>query len=495
MEFDIDGNPVTPTSDRIELLCATLKELSMQADKCSRIEYLDSTLREQTISSWTTPSSFGMDASHNGTSASSSSSSSVPFSSPLGFLQMVLPDVPSAELRKALDNYDGEDLWDIIAVIVAEEAIRETEERGLEGSGEDGIGWEVVQRKRKEKSSKKKAPIKPKKLVLADMRQQHHEQYQEQRPSRRRNRSISGVSSSTVDPWTWISSLSSRLASLLPTCSPTTFSSFLHSPHYLTSYDAVRACLTSLCKSHDLSDRQTELLINLLDIIMPDDDDLDIHMRSQIISDVELAVCVTEGQEDNALDLAYLLCDLDGPDMGLNNFRPQLSPSTTHFSQGSPPSLSTTVTSLRHPPGSPDIPPPRGKVRVTPKRPSLKTNAHQWKTVPSRTTKATHNTYSRADSNNLSAFEQDNIKTNSTLRMRHAMAKSRQALMDASIMYQKRSNKNGGGEVAFYYAERVCDTSPDIFCYLTILSCNIGKRMETNREARSTRRCSRNGPC
>lgn len=484
MESDVDGISVTPTSDQIESLRATLKELSLQADVCSAIEYssdVDSALRKPT-SSWMTPSSFGVDTNHpesnsfmdeSQTSGSSSSSSSTSFSSPLGFLQMVLPDVPSEKLRKALDTHYGEDLWDIIAFIVTEEAIRETEERGLEGSEgdeDDETGLEVVQTKKKEtgmaKASKKRTPIKPKKFILADIRQQHRQQHRQKSKDQRPSCLTPSSALSTVDFWTWASSLSSRLASLLPPHTPTTFSSFLHSPQYSTSYDAVRACLSSLCKSNYLSDRQATLLINVLDIIMPVDGELDINIRSQIISDVELAVCVTEGQGDSALDLVYLLRDLDGPGMGLcrPHFSQELSSSPTgSVSIFAPrPSLPTRPLDIPSP-----TPPPS-------KYSSHETDTHQWQTVPYRT-KASHSVprhtspYSRDlngnktarpgfanDSNNLFSSEEQVDTKGSRVRMHKAMVKSRQALMDAAIMYQKHNSKNHGGEVAFFYAERVC---------------------------------------
>lgn len=492
MESDVDGNPVTPSMDQLESLRGMLKELFLQADECSKFEYMsdmDNDLLE--ISSWTVPSS-NHDNSNSEylTSVSPSSSSSMSFT-PLGFLQMVLPDIPSANLKKALDEYDGEDLWDIIAVIVAEESTRETEERGLKGSEcNDDAGWEVVQKKRKEtgttKVAKKKTPIKPKKFVLTDVRQQHHEQNLEQKYSHGRNRSASGVSSqslpSIVDPWTRIASLSSRLASLLPPHSSTTFSSFLHSPRYASSYDAVRGCLASLSKSNELSDQQATLLINLLDIISPEDDELDIEMRSKIISDVELAVYVTEGRADDALDLAHLLRDLDIPHgVGLNSFHSQLSPSATLKPQGSPPSLSidaSDVSSLE------SSLPSQGQAQAT--HLSSK-RSYQWQTVSSRT-KTTQSvprylgpyipTYSR-DVNGrkiarggfpnrsiYSSAPEEEANLNTRLRVRQAMAKSRQALMDAAIMYRKHNARNRGGEVAFFYAERVCSISLEMLFVL-----------------------------
>lgn len=470
LESDNDGNRVVPTSDQIDSLRATLQELCAQADESECLSDVDETFIEQTVSS--ALSSFDVD--NEGSSltelSQKSGSSFTSFTSPLGFLQMVLPDIPPAKLKKALDTHNGKDLWDIISVIVSEEAIRETEERDLE----DGETNKEVVRSDKEdmKASKQKTAKKTKstKFVLSDVRQQNRTG---QESSRRRSGSVSDISSSqsgppTVDPWTRISSLSSRLASLLPPHPPSIFSSFLHSPQYATSYDAVRACLRSLCKSNNLSDEQSTLLISLLDIIMVSDD---IEVRSQVISDVELSVCVTEGRADDALDLAYLLHDLESS-TGLrpNRFHSLPSPSATNFSQGQPSllppggSLPTRPSLLQHLPGSTSPPQSSHKVKVL-----------QWQAVPSRTkfNKTAHVGYAN--------YTNDPSTSNQArLRMRHAKEKSRQALMDATIMFRQRNSRNYGGEVALFYAERVCKIYSDIHSFFVVDFACTGERVEAN---------------
>jgi hypothetical protein len=222
------------------------------------------------------------------------------------------------------------------------------------------------------------------------------------------------------------------------------------------------------------------------------------------------------------LDLVYLMRDLDGPTSVGLSFHSQFSPPAAHCSQRLSSSLSTSAikrSSFRPslPTAPLDIPPPspslQGKAHLSSKQFSL--NTHQWQTVPSRT-KLTHSvprshisTYSRdvnknksarglfADrSNYLSASEEEDNTNNSRFRVRRATVKSRQALMDAAIMYQKRNNKNRYGEVAFYYAERVCKVSLVIplFCCLNNLR-DTGERVETDCEPGSSQRRSRNGTC
>ena len=81
---------------------------------------------DETISSWTTPENTLDRASG---SSGSSSSSAHPFSSPLGFMQAALPEIPTARLNKALQDSekDGVEMWDIVAGILTEESIREME--------------------------------------------------------------------------------------------------------------------------------------------------------------------------------------------------------------------------------------------------------------------------------------------------------------------------------------------------------------------------------
>jgi hypothetical protein len=93
------------------------------------------------------------------------------------------------------------------------------------------------------------------------------------------------------------------------------------------------------------------------------------------------------------------------------------------------------------------------------KRSSLDTNTHQWQTVPCRN-KATPNNrrYSESFIPTARSNYFNNLSAEGTAkdRMRQASAKSYQALMDATIMYQKRNGQNHGGAVAHVYAERVC---------------------------------------
>ncbi|KAF8903522.1 hypothetical protein CPB84DRAFT_1746227 [Gymnopilus junonius] len=291
IESDISGDAVTPTQDQVEFLRTTLRELSLQAEESQQSELSDVQLTsqfEETISSWTTPDN-GFET--NGTGSSLSSISSLQsFGSPLGFLQAALPDIPTRTLAQALEDAGEDvDMWDIIANILTEESIREMEIREMEEREEEeeylkGIeitgDWETVDKRKKTpgKAPKKKAQPRPKKVALADIRQQHHVI----QPSLRKN-----GTSGAADPWTQIASLSDHLATLLSPHPPSVFP-------VLFSFSSIR---------HIERTSQMNMLqfyINLLDVIMPEYEDSDVEQRARLISDIELSVLVTEGKGDES---------------------------------------------------------------------------------------------------------------------------------------------------------------------------------------------------
>ncbi|KAF9526081.1 hypothetical protein CPB83DRAFT_858307 [Crepidotus variabilis] len=472
IHYDVNGSTILPTDAQIRDLRTTLLELSLQAEDAQNSESSDMHLSSQldeTTSCWTTPS-FGGNNSQSGTltngSSASSSSSVYSFGSPLGFLQTALPDVPLLRLRMALDGHDGDDidLGDIIANILTEEAIRDMEERDIDGLDDDskslssipdGMDWETVKTKKKAKikASVKKPAIqsRPKKIALSDVRQQHHVQT----PVRKGKSKFSPattISTAVADPWTQVSSISTQLSALLPSYPASTFSSFFHSPQYSNSYDAARAALYSLSKPpSDSTEAHTTILFHLLDIIMPAYEDLDIEQRSRVISDVELAVAATGGQADASLDLVNLLRDLDtNITLGLIHSPP--SP-VTPLSGSSP--WRTFSTS------PPDILPSTPIRKASKPSSSSKASPYEWHDVPQRSSPRGPNlhtqfipAYARAASLASRASQGPN---DSRVKAHRAMEKRNQALMDAAVMWQKGNLKNHGGEAALYYAERARD--------------------------------------
>ncbi|KIM44810.1 hypothetical protein M413DRAFT_442777 [Hebeloma cylindrosporum] len=481
IESDIAGNKVTPTADQIDSLRATLGELSLQAEESQHSEFSDTHLASQfdeTISSWTTPDN--ENAPTTGSSASSASSAHS-FSSPLGFLQAALPEISTVRLNQALKDAeeDSVEMWDIIANILTEESIREMEERGLEGLDDEGSisqkipdadDWEKVERKRKSPVKPAKRKAKAQKMALADIRQQHHIPPASHHLARKKILNTKHPPKhppppgSAVDPWTQVLSLSEHVATLLPQHPPSTFQSFFHSPKYATSYDALRAALMSICKnapSESLT--HTAVLYNLLDIIMVEYEESDDVHRSRIISDVELAVEVTQGKGDEALDLVTLLRELDSnADLGIyhvqqsQEWKPEVaidSPSRSQLPSG-PPAVA---------------PPPTPKAKPKPPPGLNKPSPFQWQTVAQRrpVARGPHPlvfhipAYSR-DVNGNKINQNSHMKGGSLnantdefrRRMGENMRKRNEALLEASRMWQRGNSKTRGGEVAFYFAER-----------------------------------------
>ncbi|KAH9479696.1 Smr domain-containing protein [Psilocybe cubensis] len=480
IEFDSDGNAVDPTQDQIDFLRTTLSELSLHAEEAQESEFSDVQLVsqfEETISSWTTPDNSPETAGSQSTGSSGTSiSSTQSFGSPLRFLQAALPDVPTARLTRALEDAEKMevDMWDIVAAILTEESIREMEERGWDGSEDgscdaiDDTNWEVVEVKKPlPKSERKKAQTRSKKIALADIRQQHHINTQLLVTNNKLPRKHPPVGPA-ADIWTQMSSFSDHIATLLPPHPPSFFLSFFHSPNYGTSYEALRAALTSLCKDFPAGlDHHTTVLYNLLDIILPEYEDCDVAQRTRLISDVELAVAVTRGKGDESLDLVNLLRDLDSDcDMGLYH----LQPAETWTDDKSNRKLPARTVQL--PSGPPPVEPPpvsRVKQKAAPPSTSLsKPSPFQWQAVPKRKTvdRAPHSlahhipAYARdvngkkttrtSRSNSIAASSNPDFR----LRMNEAMRKRNDALREAARMWQRGNSKSRGGEIAFYFAER-----------------------------------------
>lgn len=426
---------------------------------------------DETISSWTTPENTLDQASG---SSGSSSSSAHPFSSPLGFLQAALPEIPTARLTRALrdSEKDGAEMWDIVAGILTEESIREMEERGLEGLEEEerlseaiyeDNEWETVSSKKKPSDvAKRKSHPRPRKFALADIRQQHqHVQGHHRKHAHENGHHPHPV---VADPWTQISSLSEHVSSLLPPHPPSVFQSFFHSPKYTTSYDALRAALTSLCQNSEEDGDEHMAIFNILDLVMPQYEISDDVHRARIVSDVQLAVAATMGASDEALQIIDLLRELDSnAELGVYH---QPAPQAWKKESESHP-----IPKTRLPSSPPAIqPPPLHAKGISAPTTRNKPSPYQWQAVPQRKAVprgphplAHHIPAYVRDVNGMKTARAFGAKggkaaadaTEFQRRMDETMRKRSDALRQASRMWQKGNAKTRGGEVAFYFAERV----------------------------------------
>lgn len=477
LESDGEGNVLLPSPRQIDDLRTTLHELSAQADEFQLSEISDLQLASATDDTSSTPDFY-----HGNTTTTSSLDSDTSdysqhsFSSPLGFLQAALPHIPNAFLSSALENADGRDvdMWDVVAGILSAQSIRELEERGLDALDQsdlehtlrdDEMRWETVEPKKKtspRSKAGKKRSTRANTVTLGDVRQTQH-----MRPGRRGSNASHSVTA--PDPWTQLSSLSSHLSTLLPPHPPSLFQSYFHSPDHSTPYLALLACLATICKDRSApsADEYTDTLFILLDILLPEYDALDSEERSRLISDVELSLQATGGHGDESLDLVKLLRDLDSDssgylEMGIYHIAPQKPVVKLRVNQSLP----------LGPPAVQPPPQPRPKPKPPPP-PSPKPSAFEWQSVPQRRTsyqgphplapyipaytrdvngnkfKGAGNAFGQGGKGDVGELGEYRRKIGESMRKRNEL------LRQATRMWQRGNSKTRGGEVAFYFAERV----------------------------------------
>ncbi|KAF5384627.1 hypothetical protein D9757_007513 [Collybiopsis confluens] len=454
-----------PSAADLEVMHATLSELAIQADILS--------VSEDVVTDDSTPSlSFT-----NGDTSTSNSADFLnqPFSTPLGFLQAALPHIPNERLHRIILDLDlqggGLDMADTVARILSEETIREMQERGFEGLDDtDGYvvkeqRWETVGKKSPERKKNK-----GRKITLVDVRQKQHAQP----PA-----AIADKRSSSLpapDPWTQISSLSSHLASLLPSQQSSFFSTYFHSPKYSTPYAALIDALRTITKSlaGDEAD-YSPILLSLLDILLPSYDYLDPEQSSRLVSDIELSLCATQGRADEALDLVRLLRDLDDDSSGYLEMGIYHQPvGTIPFPVDTAPSKRTPENAVKIPqlpPAPPPVPPPPPLKRDSPSRSKNRPSPYQWQIVPQRQRRKTPYTHSafvpaytrdvngikvRGSGNGLGKGGKGDVGELGEFRKRiqDSHRRRNEMLREASRMWQKGNAKSRGGEVALYFAER-----------------------------------------
>ncbi|KZT70763.1 hypothetical protein DAEQUDRAFT_724889 [Daedalea quercina L-15889] len=481
------------SQDQIQSLRDVLSQLAAQAEKeLVDEDILSEQLSNVQISSYSvtddTTSSHDLfspdlspDSSRTGSSSTSDSSSQHSFSSPLGFLQAAFPHVPTAKLRSVLSNADNTESLDMESVVeglLSSEFVRELEERGLDGLDDEEVDeedWMIADGKRKKSCPPQtKAARRSKKrgttFTLVDIRQKQHE-----RPS------LTSPRAAPLDPWTQLSSVASYLSALLPSYPASHFQSAFHSPQHSSPAKALRAVLRDMESSSstsssdlesDLHTRHTSMLFSMFDILRasPEYSELDAEERDQIMEDGQLALKATHSQPDRAIDLVWLLRDLERDstsgeyDLGVYHSpapaRPPPAPNVA----------STARTKL--PAGPPPVaPPPRERdsspVNHVVKRSSTP-SPNAWKTIPQRQPPGPHPLAAsipayrkkvRGSGNGLGKGGKGDVgelsaKWNHSRRVHELMKQRQEMLRQAGRAWQQGNMKTRGGEVAFYYAER-----------------------------------------
>lgn len=386
--------------------------------------------------------------------------------SPIGFLRAVFPNMDVAKLRAALARVGDNDLdmEAIVEELLTSEHILEIEERDLDTGvaivNDGSIPWGPTK-----KAKSKKAPpaltvqkIKSTKVAITDVRQRQNHAYPGSRLP------------ATPDPWSQLTSLATHLATLLPSHSASYFQSAFHSPQHSTPAKALRSCLASIGAGNSANTEKTQLF-GMFDILRssPTYNELTSEQRDEVLSDARLALRATQGNPDQALELVELLLDLETElDLGVYHTNPVVqSPTkskyTTQLPSGPPSILSPKVN-----PTSPTS--PRGKGATS-----------QWQSIPER--KAPQGLHPLAASipaynpgrkgkikgsgNGIGKGGKGDVgELSHAQRMARLRTDRNEVLREATRYWKNGGSGNRGGEVAMYFAERVCWLL--LFCWLRL---------------------------
>lgn len=361
------------------------------------------------------------------------------------------------------------DIESVVEALLTSEYVRELEERGITAldtedqdmdiSPSKSTSWEIVEVKKKKKpppistSSPKRKTTRGKTIPLVDVRQRQHI-----RPSL-----SNGLP--TPDPWTQMSSLASHVASFLPPHEPSFFLSYFHNPDYPSPSTALRAALTSISESQSTGEVNAAILFGILDIIRADPryDTLYPDRKVLLASDTQLSLTVTFGRGDDALDLVWLLHELDDDregnlEMGMYHDMPS-SPTALPFSSPSPSSLHSpklhSSVSVRSRSKSP-----------SPSHHKSSQDPFRWQSVPTRKLPQTypHAAYiaSTNPSNARRAFGgnahgkggKGDVGELRQPQRRGRMKERNDLLRQAAGAWKSGNTTNRGGEIAAYFAER-----------------------------------------
>ena len=488
---DSDGNG---TEEILQILRGMLSELAARADEDEtrlvsglndlRISPTEDTTDTHDLFSSSENASVPYTAATSNFS-SESDTSAQPFSSPLGFLQAAFPHLPTSRLRSALgspEDVNEIDMEDVVGNILSQEYVRELEERGLEDDApEPSEPWQTVQPKQKAK--KKKAG---KTITLVDIRQQQHARPSSSAPS---------TPTTSLDPWTQVSSVATRLSYLLPSRTAAYFQSLFHAPNFPTPSAALRSGLASMKAPSRSSDPdgmlEMEMKFNILEMLTATQSASDLTEGDidDLKGDVELCVNASlasrpsgDGVAEAALELVSLLRELESGKIEWGVYHAPSTPSTSSSSSVSGgPRLNRRSTLPAGPPSPP---------HVLPRKPTLGTFggsatpvvSDAWQTIPviprgpvqsphadfipayNPSAKIGKGRHARKPTKAVEKKRDVLDPYWHRQRAHELLEKRKEALLEASRMWQRSTVKNRGGEAALIFAERVSTS-----CLLLVL--------------------------
>ena len=412
--------------------------------------------------------------------------------SALGFLRASFPLLPIEKLNERINDAkkDGDfDMERLVEALMNEEYSEEWEERGL--TGEDELDdemkkWYAIPKPKNENTlpytgEGKKKKSKGKTIILNDVRQKHSGSSSVRKP----------LTTDAYDPWSQLSSISDYLETLLPSRPSSFFLSHFHNPKFGSPSDALRAALqntkdaefarhaNALRLSQGIDPAHAVAITSLLEVIRASPevryDDLDQEARTQLHSDMELALFATDGSPDSALDVVTLLQQLEHDREGVREMGLYHSPvkkvcqSTTFAQMVVSPALTLSPSSGNAVPSSvprPKPPPAPNRdgwheVRVRPKLREIHPlaeyiPAYNLANLPRRRVNMGSN--GSSNSKGTGAAQYKNISTAGMRaesykdRITQLRIKHNEKLRAASRYWSGRNAANRGGEVAMYYA-------------------------------------------
>ncbi|KAG8981655.1 hypothetical protein FRB93_008500 [Tulasnella sp. JGI-2019a] len=235
----------------------------------------------------------------------------------LAFLMMAFPDhspallqdAIAAEQKKHLDLEDEVDMEAIVQSIMSSDFIEELQQRGLDEAVADQEeksrhrDWSAIAPKKKGKKKAKKERDKDSNGSQATLLFGDVQQRQQRPPPARIHTGQAGSSAAHPDPWTHLSSLACRLSELLPPLLASHFLSLFHAPQSGSPAKALRQELQRIGGQQAISDDVEAQALALSDILQ--DEGSALHV------DTTLCLRAVGGDIDTALELIWLLADLD----------------------------------------------------------------------------------------------------------------------------------------------------------------------------------------
>jgi hypothetical protein len=457
------NNLSKPTNQQIVQLQNTLSELSANAvedfgdgsDPSGQTNGAFSDIPHSAWSSEDTPELSSGDA-----MTSSSETSNVNFPQ-FAFLQAAFPHIEAAKLRAiivAVGGPDGSaDMEDVIEEVLTREYQRECQERGFD------VDTFLDDRTGNKPRVEYAAPAKKRKgtkLVINDIRQQHHLSS----PNSPRGPPI-------TDPWERSVSLSTHLATLIPSYNANHFQSAFHDPQHSSPSKALRHTLQKINdKLHpydeELSEQETQYLFELFDALRasPAYETTNVEQRDQLLSDARLALRATGGVPDLAWELVLTLLNLDfNLDIGIYHSSPT-TPLSPTFASPTSPIPKSRPSSVQWTTSGSTVSSP---VTPTPKSDDL---GGGWNYIPERPRNGPHylaasipaydpNRKARIKGagNGFGKGGKGDIGELGSMQRIAQLHNNRNRILREATRYWKGGNAgNRRGEVAQYFAERVC---------------------------------------